>query len=152
MPPNLVTGGSTSAGPQPTSATSLLGNAKGLLNVENLVNQAGGFLPDRRRSSIDLGETTLNIRNLLCLRALLNLAIALGSTLGASWTIIIETMQKADRVLAASSAKYVREVKGPSGSSGSSSGENTYWQQIGTEIASVQSAVSRLLESTTFTL
>ncbi|KAK7202897.1 hypothetical protein BZA70DRAFT_86340 [Myxozyma melibiosi] len=49
---------------------------------------------------------TLHVRNLLCLRALLNLAIALGPTLKSSWTIIIETLQQADMILYSAGYRY----------------------------------------------
>jgi hypothetical protein len=139
MPPNLTTAGVNSAGPQPPSAPSFLSNAKGLLSVESIVNQASSLLPDRRRSSIDGGEPVLNVRNLLCLRALLNLAIALGATLGKSWTIILETLQQADRVLASLGGKSLLSSLSTEGSQA----------QIGSEITAVQAAASRLFETTT---
>jgi len=116
-----------------------LSNAKGLLSVENIVNQASSLLPDRRRSSIDGGEPVLNVRNLLCLRALLNLAIALGANLGKSWTIILETLQQADRVLASLGGRNLIS---------SLSGEGSQ-AQLGSEITAVQAAASRLFETTT---
>jgi Dimerisation and cyclophilin-binding domain of Mon2/Guanine nucleotide exchange factor in Golgi transport N-terminal len=143
MPPNLLTAGITSAGSQPPPTPSFLSNAKGLLNVESIVNQATSFLPDRRRVSIDSGDPTLNVRNLLCLRALLNLAIALGPTLEASWSIILETLQQADRVLASAGGRVFQNPQ----SSSAPEGSNT--QQIASEVTAVQAAASRLFESTT---
>ena len=147
MPPNILTATISSAGSQPPQTPSFLSNAKGLLNVENIVNQASSFLPDRRRPSIDSGDPTLNVRNLLCLRALLNLAIALGPTLDSSWTIILETLLQADKVLAGSSAKAVRD-RVVSGGAQSTSNGGTPQQQMAVEVAAVQAAASRLFEST----
>jgi hypothetical protein len=120
-----------------------------LLNVENIVNQASSFLPDRRRSSIDSGEPTLNVRNLLCLRALLNLAIALGPTLDSSWTIVLETLLQADKVLAGTSVKALRDVRVTSqGALSAPQNGGTPQQQMTSEIAAVQAAAARLFEST----
>jgi hypothetical protein len=142
MPPNLLTAGITSAGSQPPPTPSFLSNAKGLLNVESIVNQATSFLPDRRRASIDSGEPSLNVRNLLCLRALLNLAIALGPTLEGSWSIIFETLQQADRVLASAGGRSFQSPQS------STNPEGSHAQQIATEVTAVQAAASRLFEST----
>jgi protein MON2 len=143
MPPNLMTAGIASAGSQPPPTPSFLSNAKGLLNMESIVNQASSFLPERRRSSMDSGEPTLNGRHLLCLRALLNLGIALGPSLGDSWSIILETLQQADRVLAGSSNRAFQAFQSQVSQDGSTT------QQIGSEITAVQAAASRLFESTT---
>ncbi|KAF2668027.1 endosomal peripheral membrane protein-like protein [Microthyrium microscopicum] len=145
MPPNILTAGIASAGSQPPQTPSLLRNATGFLGVDNIVNQASSFLPERRRQSIDSGEVVLNVRNLLCLRALLNLAIALGPTLETSWRIVFETLQQADRVLATSGGKLYRSV---SGAQTPNLSEPNTAQQIGSEVAAVQAAASRLLEST----
>jgi Guanine nucleotide exchange factor in Golgi transport N-terminal len=150
MPPNLLTAVIPSAGSQTPQTPSFLSNAKGLLSVDSIVNQATSFLPDRRRASIDSGEPTLNVRNLLCLRALLNLAIALGPTLENSWSIIIETLQLADKALAGTGGRP--PSRDPRSSTlplaQSSSTEGSYAQQMSSEIAAVQSAGSRLFEST----
>jgi hypothetical protein len=142
MPPNLMTAGIMSAGSQPPPTPSFLSNAKGLLNMESIVNQASSFLPDRRRSSLDSGEPTLNVRNLLCLRALLNLGIALGPSLGDSWSIVLETLQQADRVLAGTGNRAFQIQS-------SVTQEGSMTQQISSEITAVQAAASRLFESTT---
>lgn len=143
MPPNLINAGIISAGSQPPSTPSFLSNAKGLLNVESIVSQASSFLPDRRRVSTDTGEPSLNVRNLLCLRALLNLAIALGPTLDESWSIVFETLQQADRVLASPGGRaYQTSLQSSSSTDGSLA------QQIASEVTAVQAAASRLFEST----
>jgi hypothetical protein len=147
MPPNILTA-TMSAGSQPPQTPSFLSNAKGLLNVESIVNQASSFLPDRRRPSIDSGDPTLNVRNLLCLRALLNLAIALGPTLDSSWAIILETLLQADKVLAGTSGKALRDSRVVSGGAPAQNG-GTPQQQMAVEVAAVQAAAARLFESTT---
>ena len=55
--------------------------------------------PRQPRKSLDLSLPSLNTRHLLCLRALLNLGIALGPVLRQSWTIILETLQQADLII-----------------------------------------------------
>ncbi|TID21580.1 hypothetical protein E6O75_ATG04975 [Venturia nashicola] len=141
-----------SSGSVPHSAQSPNHAKGGFMNVENLVsqavNQASTLLPDRgRRTSIDSGEPTLSSRNLLCLRALLNLAIALGPTLETSWSIIFETLQQADKVMASSSLRPVMIRQG-SQTTVSSSGEAPQLHVIASEINAIQAAVSRLFEST----
>lgn len=146
MPPNLLTASIPSTGGQTPQAPSL-NNIKGLLNVETIVNQASNFLPERRRQSLDHNEPLLNVRNLLCLRALLNLAIALGPSLESSWTIIFETLQQADRVLSVSSKPNRPTFNSQQVLAGSDA--STAAQQISAEVSAVQAAASRVLESTT---
>jgi hypothetical protein len=150
MPPNLYTAGILSASSQTSQAQSLFSNAKGLLNVDSIVSQASSLLPDRRRNSIESGEPTLNTRHLLCLRALLNLAIALGPTLEESWHIVFETLQQADRVLSMTQPRLrdSRQHMPASEKSGTPS-DASHPQLISTEIAAVQAAATRLFESTT---
>jgi hypothetical protein len=148
MPPNILTATIPSASSQAPQTPSSLNNIKGLLNVENIVNQASSFLPERRRQSLDAGEPTLNVRNLLCLRALVNLAIALGPSLESSWTIVFETLQQADRVLTTSGSKPFRNVSSGSQTLIQGSDGQTTTQQISTEVSAVQAASSRLFEST----
>jgi Guanine nucleotide exchange factor in Golgi transport N-terminal len=147
MPQFPITAVLSSATSQPPQTPTFLGNAKGLLSVENIVNQASTFLPERRRNSIDSGEPTLNVRHLLCLRALLNIAIALGPTLDNAWRIVLETLQQADRVLA-TSGRTIRELKILSQQSPNPSGDGSATQQLASEVAAVQAAASRLFEST----
>jgi hypothetical protein len=94
----------------------------------------------------DFGQPRLSIRNLLCLRALLNLGIALGPSLGTdAWFIILRTLQRAEYLL--SSAGTLP------GGDGSQTEERPTEQGgtrtlFGTEIAAVQTATKRMLEST----
>ena len=101
VPPNVLTASTIQALPPSTptkEAPSMFGNARGLLSVDSLVSQSS--ITERgRQGSVDAGPSTLNTRNLLCLRALLNLGIALGPTLDSAWVIILGTLQQADLVL-----------------------------------------------------
>jgi hypothetical protein len=133
---------------------SLLRSATGLLNVENLVNQASTLLPDRgRRTSLDAADNnTLSSRNLLCLRALLNLAIALGPTLENSWTIIFETLQQADKIMATVNLRPMsRDSRSPMQTPVQAQGEfaPAQTQVMASELSAIQAAASRLFESTT---
>ncbi|KAL4814861.1 hypothetical protein BDW67DRAFT_165315 [Aspergillus spinulosporus] len=92
---------------------------------------------------------SLSTRNLLCLRALLNLGIALGPTLDQpAWSIVLGTLQDTDLLVnksltkAQSSAGGIGEVVGVTKGSGPQ-------ENLGTEIMAVQSASSKLFESTT---
>lgn len=156
VPPNVFTA-CLNAGQsrQPSSTTasesagnSILGNARGLLSVDSLVSQ--GNASDKARSqSFDASATTLNTRNLLCLRALLNLGIALGPTLSASWQIILETLQQADFVLFTTGKTAGRTpiaAKGPDPNADKEA--SALLANFGTEIKSVETAASRLFEST----
>jgi len=143
--PAAMTPGSTSSSVENSSVFS---NARGLLSVDSLVGQASNG--DRTRQvSVDAGLPSLNTRNLLCLRALLNLGIALGSTLGSAWVIVLGTLQQADLVL----FSIARSAPRPSSSSGRSESQqatddNALLANFGSEIKSVETAALRLLEST----
>ena len=123
------------------------GNSKGLLSTENATVTSPSF-DKSRQASFDVSSAQLNTRNLLCLRALLNLGIALGPTLGKAWRIILDTLQQADLVL------YVTGKAGgrpSSASRGHESGDGdaaTLMANFGNEVRSVETAASRLLEST----
>lgn len=127
VPPSIVTS-SISTVSSPTAETSgIYSNGKGLLSVESFSTQTASHDRSRRTSYDPASRSTLSTRNLLCLRALLNVAIAIGPTLESSFNIVFETLLQAGVVLNASQAR--------------STG-------IGPEIAAVEGAVSRLLEST----
>lgn len=127
VPPSIVTS-SISAVSSPTAeAPGMYSNSKGLLSVESFSTQTSGNDRSRRPSYDPASKPTLSTRNLLCLRALLNVAIAIGPTLESSFNIVFETLLQAGVVLNASQAKSTA---------------------TGPEIAAVEGAVSRLLEST----
>lgn len=158
VPPNVFTacltaGLSKSAPATPANETpsSILGNARGLLSVESLVTPVGAAGERQRQASIDATTTpqTLNTRNLLCLRALLNLGIALGPTLTASWRIVLETLQQADFVLFTTSKAPGRTpIAGKSADHRADSEAATLLANFSVEIRAVETAASRLFEST----
>lgn len=88
----------------------------------------------------------LNVRNLLCLRALLNLGIALGPSLGTeAWFIILESLKHAESLISSmrtsiSNSDAQLEDR-PTEQGGTRS-------LLGVEIAAVQTATQRMLEST----
>lgn len=134
----------------PTSQNStVFSSAKSFLNVDNIVSQASTLLPDRaRRSSLDSNDVSLNARNLLCLRALLNLAIALGPLLDSSWSIVLETMQQAETMLAAPRMRPVSRDRAGVQTPTQASPEASVSPGLSSEIVAVQAAAKRLFEST----
>ena len=102
------------------------------------------------RKSTDLSFPTLNARHLLCLRALLNLGIALGPVLRQSWTIIIETLQQADLVISLVTPgrrkQSRRSTSGIEKDPFSENGDGT--DDLKSEITAAETAASRLFEST----
>ena len=100
-------------------------------------------LPENSRIS-------LSTRNLLCMRALLNLGIALGPTLDLpAWSIILETLQHTDLMVGLSSAPSAKSSMATSNSGDSgNSGAEVPKVNLGAEIVAVQAAASKMLEST----
>ncbi|CAK7210914.1 Endocytosis and vacuole integrity protein [Sporothrix eucalyptigena] len=155
VPPNVLTA-CHNAGPRPITPTSaggdtpnsLFGNARGLLSVDSLVNQSS--TPEKpRQASSDMSAASINTRNLLCLRALLNLGIALGPTLESSWQIILETLQQADFVLFTSGKAAGRTLAVVRSADPQAEAEaNMLLSNFGSEIKAVETAASRLFEST----
>ncbi|KAL4881554.1 hypothetical protein BJY04DRAFT_218006 [Aspergillus karnatakaensis] len=93
-----------------------------------------------------LNDQTLSLttRNLLCLRALLNLGIALGPTLDQpAWSIVLGTLQDTDLLVNKPATKALSTTGGPGEILGDASQGN-----LGTEILAVQSASTKLFEST----
>jgi hypothetical protein len=148
VPANVLTASTTQnpiAQTPPTESPSMFANARGLLSVDNLV----GTPSDRgRQGSVDAGPPSLNTRNLLCLRALLNLGIALGPTLDTAWVIVLGTLQEADLVLFSStkSSRTPTSTKKSSETQDTSDG-SSLTANFGAEIKAVETAASRLLES-----
>lgn len=119
-------------------------------DVNHDPNPSPSIFSARRQQSTDLGTVTMSTRNLLCLRALLNLGIALGPVLQRSWLIILETLQQADLVLTYAGPPHrqgsghpkqapinqtpIEELNGAS--------------EFVLEIAAVKTAATRMLEST----
>lgn len=97
------------------------------------------------RQSIDQPRSSLSTRNLLCLRALLNLGIALGPTLNEdAWSILLETLQQAEIVINVATQLASRR-------SSSIAAEDDHIlpkSNMGNELIAVQTATSRMLDST----
>ncbi|KAK3291338.1 uncharacterized protein B0H64DRAFT_367410 [Chaetomium fimeti] len=156
VPPNVLTAcmntGPNRAPPSPSATEgpgNLFSNARGLLSVESLVSPSLLGAEKQRQPSMDASGATLNTRNLLCLRALLNLGIALGPTLASSWSIVLETLQRADFVMFSSGKVAGRTpiaAKGPDPQAEQEA--STLLANFGTEIRAVETAASRLFEST----
>ncbi|KAH7028142.1 uncharacterized protein B0I36DRAFT_386015 [Microdochium trichocladiopsis] len=158
VPPNVFSACLNASAAKPPStlageaSSSLLNNARGLLSVESLVTPVGTAGERQRQSSMDANSTSqaINTRNLLCLRALLNLGIALGPTLNKSWTIVLETLQQADFVLFMTGKSPGRvpvahsKVPDPHAESEATS----LLGNFKAETRSVETAASRLFEST----
>lgn len=156
VPPNVLTA-CLNAGPARVStapaategSSSIFSNARGLLSVDNLVSPTGLGSDKQRQHSLDVSAATLNTRNLLCLRALLNLGIALGPTLSSSWSIILETLQQADLVLFSSGKAAGRTPMAARGPDPEAEQEaSALLANFNTEIRAVETAASRLFEST----
>jgi hypothetical protein len=156
VPPNVYSACLNVGSARPTTPTTtpdghggILSNARGLLNVDNLVGQSSPVVEKQRQLSIESTPITLNTRNLLCLRALLNLGIALGPTLGPSWRIILETLQEADFVHFTTGkvpGKTPTATKDQDTNAETES--NTLLSNFSSEIRAVETAASRLIEST----
>ncbi|UPX10963.1 Endocytosis and vacuole integrity protein [Ascochyta rabiei] len=142
IPSNLLLANVSSPKAAATDQTGMFNNAKGLLSVDSLVSQASSASTEHnRRPSHDVQLPSLGPRNLLCLRALLNLAIALGPTLQSAWSIVFETLQVADLVLSLSNhngGRSTAQYAGPEGAA----------EKMEAETAAVQAAARRLFEST----
>lgn len=122
-------------------------NPRHLLSVDSFVSQNSTTSTDRdRRPSVDPGRPTLTIRNLLCLRALLNLAIALGPTLGPAFRLVIDVLKQADMVLSAATPQQV--ARQGTGSHPTDNESPSALHAFSSEVAAVEAAASRLLEST----
>ena len=89
---------------------------------------------------------SLNTRNLLCLRALLNLGIALGPVLQAAWSILLETLQQADLIINHVHSQR-RHSRAESANAPATPSDADLLGDIGSEIAAVRIAANRMLES-----
>ncbi|KAB8527818.1 hypothetical protein FH972_025469 [Carpinus fangiana] len=102
-----------------------------------------------RRGSLDSGGPSLSQRNLMCLRALVNLAIALGPVLDQAWSIVLDSVQKASVLLAHSGTMAMaRDYRSGSNLSDSNGNATAPQTTLSSEISAVESAVSRLIQST----
>lgn len=93
-------------------------------------------------------NVSLSTRNLLCMRALLNLGIALGPTLDQpAWSIVFETLQYTGLVIGMSSSAMVKSASG-TGEMPLTPGNDVPTANLGTEVIAVQAASSKMLETT----
>ncbi|EAU35660.1 conserved hypothetical protein [Aspergillus terreus NIH2624] len=91
---------------------------------------------------------SLSTRNLLCLRALLNLGIALGPTLDQpAWSIILGTLQDTDLLIGTSATKPNITLSNSSEALSGTGSENLK-ANLGNEIMAVQAASAKMFEST----
>lgn len=106
--------------------------------------------PRQPRKSMDLSLPPLNTRHLLCLRALLNLGIALGPVLRQSWTIILETLQQADLIISLATPGRRNQSRRSTGGveKDPASGIGDGADDLKLEITAAETAASRLFEST----
>lgn len=113
-------------------------NSKGLLSVDTNTGAD--------RLSTD-SSNSLNSRNLLCLRALLNLGIGLGPILNSAWSIVLETLQQADFVIYASSRKASRT---PTASKPDLSRQDSsaLTANLASELAAVEAVSAKMFEAT----
>jgi hypothetical protein len=99
-------------------------------------------------SAAENAPPSLSTRNLLCLRALLNLGIALGPTLDQpAWSILLGTLQYTGLVIGISSSTMVKSANA-SGETTVISGNDIPTANLGTEVIAVQAASSKMFEST----
>jgi hypothetical protein len=105
---------------------------------------------DTPKASFEATRASLSTRNLLCLRALLNLGIALGPTLDqTAWSILLETLQNADLVINASATASAKQTPTiGNGEQTAQSGTDVPRANIGNEILAVSTAASKMFEST----
>lgn len=148
VPPHVLSAALSETGKSPLAdnARSFSGS-KSLLSVDSFIGQSSAVSGDReRRSSIETVKGVLTTRNLLCLRALLNLAIALGPTLGTAFKVVIDTLRQADMVL--SSVPPQQAMRQTNILSQKVTDSAATVQAFSAEVAAVEAAASRLLEST----
>ena len=148
VPPHVLNAATTEPPRTPTTESPrTFSNPKGLLSVDTLVSQASTISIDRdRRASAEPQRPMLTTRNLLCLRAQLNLAIALGPTLEAAFAVVVDTLRQADAVLTSTTPQQM--VRQGLAASQKGSEPSNLVQAFTNEVTAVEAAASRLLEST----
>lgn len=126
------------------SATERSKPSRNILSVEGIVETIGGFREHRRASSqsakagskVEDGKRELRPRNVACCKALINVGLAVGASLGTSWSIIFRTLQIADTIIV--------NDKGPS------SVKNPHWKifwRVAHEFSSVDNLFKKMLTS-----
>ena len=148
VPPHILNAAAAEPPRTPTTESPrTFSNPKGLLSVDSLMSQASSLSIDRdRRGSAEPQRPMLTTRNLLCLRAQLNLAIALGPTLDTAFVVVVDTLRQADAVLSVTTPQQMVR-QGLAASPKGSESPNVV-QAFTNEVTAVEAAASRLLEST----
>jgi hypothetical protein len=148
VPPQVLSASTAEPIRSPSvESPSVFSNPRHLLSVDSFVSQSSAASTERDRSaSMEPNRPTLTIRNLLCLRALLNLAIALGPTLGPAFRVVIDVLKQADMVLSTAAPQPVSRLA--PGSPMLDSESPSVLHAFSSEVAAVEAAASRLLEST----
>ena len=148
VPPHVLNAATAEPPKTPTNESPrVFSNPKGLLSVDTLVSQTSTLSIDReRRGTAEPARPMLTTRNLLCLRAQLNLAIALGPTLDTAFAVVVDTLRQADTVLSSTSPQQMVR-QGLTASQKGSESPNVV-QAFTNEVTAVEAAASRLLEST----
>ncbi|KAM0723131.1 hypothetical protein Q7P37_001331 [Cladosporium fusiforme] len=148
VPPHVLSASTAEPVRSPSiESPRVFSNPRHLLSVDSLVSQSSTASTERdRRSSLEPSRPTLTIRNLLCLRALLNLAIALGPTLGPAFRVVIDVLKQADMVLSAAPPQQISRQGSNMQSRDNESPSALH--AFSSEVSAVEAAASRLLEST----
>ncbi|KAF3481456.1 uncharacterized protein GIQ15_04215 [Arthroderma uncinatum] len=116
--------------------------------VMDHASQRSTSVAEVANSPIDSPINMLNTRNLLCLRALLNLGIALGPTLDRdAWSIVLETLQNAELVINVTSSTFVSMPTDQNAEVGGMASDVPK-SNLGPEIMAVHAVTSKLCEST----
>lgn len=140
----------TTLAPQQTNGQELASLAGEITDSDHDSSPAPSSKHRQPRKSIEFSLPTLNTRHLLCLRALLNLGIALGPVLHRSWTIILETLQQADLIISLAVPGRRKQSRRSTGGlekdSASEIGDGA--DDLRLEITAAETAASRLFEST----
>jgi hypothetical protein len=148
VPPHVLNAAVSEPAKTPSTETArAFPGPKSILNHEGISSQPSSTSIDAsRRTSTDSLKPMLTVRNLLCLRALLNLAIALGPTLGPAFVVVISALKQADIVLSTTTPQQITRQGSFSTQSGTE--HPSIVQAFSNEVAAVEAAASRLLEST----
>lgn len=148
LPPNSLN--ALAIGPSKYSAS--IGGSESPLIADKEPNASSSpnFFSGRQRQQTDSGFVSISTRNLLCLRALLNLGIALGPLLQKSWLIILETLQHVDIILSHSETTRRQTSSHLKQNSAGASviDESNDAGEYAIEIAAAKTAATRMFEST----
>lgn len=142
VPPHILNAAGSDQPRSPMAESPrVFSNSRSLLSVDSLVSQTSSLsMEHNKRTSGEPLKPMLSVRNLLCLRALLNLAIALGPTLNSAFAVVVSALKQADMVLSRTTPQQIsRHHKDVDSAS--------VVQAFSAEVAAVESAASRLLES-----